>query len=258
LFWIRNYNEEILIIFLCEVCQKESNRYIKGKFSGQCLCNACYAYEFRHGAIGPQNERYHTGKHKDQILVCENCQKQSNRYIKGKFSSKSLCDSCYRYEYRHGGLKFRGEQRHIGKHNQVLVCEFCQRKSKQYRTGIFSGQSLCYSCYQYESKHGALGPQDERNYKRKHKDQILVCENCQEESKQYVTGKFSGKSLCQACYQYEFRHAGLRSQSERDYNEKHKDQRNNSSNRLFDAVNSQNKDRNDITNHITEQHKKHE
>merc|ERR1712034_51059 len=98
-------------------------------------------------------------KHANHILVCEYCQIKSSRYVTGKISGKSLCASCYKYEYRYGYLVPLNERRHIVKHkNYVLVCEFCQRECKRYTAGKVCGKSLCYSCYAYESRYGYLLP----------------------------------------------------------------------------------------------------
>jgi predicted metal-binding protein len=174
-------------------------------------------YENQHGDL---TNRKKNEKHKDHILVCEFCQKESNQYTAGKTSGKALCKRCYHYESRHGYLTISEQRKN---HKDILLCEYCQQKSIKYTASKISGKSLCRACYQYESKNGHLVPPDKRNY---YKHFILVCETCQKDSVRYKKGKITGKSLCSTCYQYERTH---------NHEPNHKNYRFNQHNRLIDA-----------------------
>jgi formylmethanofuran dehydrogenase subunit E len=197
-------------IVACEFCQKQSVKCKKSGISFQSLCEVCYGYEYRHGHLIPLDKRKEPKKHKDHILVCEICQKDSKGYQTGKFSGKSLCKTCYMVEYRQS---YR---------DKIFACEFCQKESTNYKKGKFSGQFLCIACYMFENRHGHLIPVDERKHHKNHKDNILACEFCKKQSIQYKKSKFNDKSLCESCYQYEYNHGDLVPLDERKKKEKHK------------------------------------
>jgi formylmethanofuran dehydrogenase subunit E len=166
--------------------------------------------EYRHGYLVPLNERKKTTKYNNPLLVCEFCQGESTRYKTGKVSGKSLCISCYNYEYFHGHLVPLDERKYYGKHkDNVLVCEFCQNESIQYKKSQVTGKSLCQACYQYEYKNDCLVPLNERKQFQKHKDYIIACEICQKENTSYITGKVTGKSLCKKCYMIEYQQSHM-------------------------------------------------
>jgi formylmethanofuran dehydrogenase subunit E len=197
---MEEYTKQELDMIECEFCQRGSTSYTTDKINSKSLCDECHAYEYLHGSSAIPDKQKSYGKH-DNILVCEVCQKESIKYTKGKLSGKSLCKSCYHYEWKHSK---NPEQRYYKKHkDNILACEFCQKESIRYTTGKISGKSLCGACYDYERLHGSLVRQDKR--KRKHNNDILVCEGCQEDSTKYKKGKLSGKLLCSPCYMKEYR-----------------------------------------------------
>lgn len=103
------------------------------------------------------------------------------------------------------------------KHQPDELCEYCSRKGKRSLVNSkLSNIALCGACYAYERQHGKLEPRNERKKRGKHKKHILVCEFCQQESTQFLTGKVSGKSLCRPCYAYEKKHRYLVPLDERD------------------------------------------
>lgn len=131
---------------VCEFCQKESPLYTKSKINEQILCKKCYNYECYHGHLIPLDERRKPEKYKDRI-GCEYCQKESTKYIKGKYSSLSLCIACYAYESRYGHLLPLDERTRHGKykkdrnnqHNRLMTAEKFQKKTgikDQEETGI--------------------------------------------------------------------------------------------------------------------------
>jgi hypothetical protein len=158
--------------FTCEFCQKETPIHKRGINGGKSLCHPCYDYERRYGNLIPLTERKHHEKHKDRILVCEFCQKESNIYKKGKVSGKSLCNACYIYESRHGYLMPLHERKKRKKHNDcILVCEFCQQESVRYKKSQVCGKVLCQPCYNYERRYGHAKLVDKRKkYHRKNNE----------------------------------------------------------------------------------------
>jgi formylmethanofuran dehydrogenase subunit E len=207
-------------IFKCDFCQRESAKCIKGKHNDKSLCKPCYTYERKYGNLVPLDERKkrYNVKHKDSILVCEFCERESTQYQTGKITGKSLCHACYTYEMKYSNLVPLDERRkrYNVKHKyRILVCEFCERESTNYRKGKVSGKTLCRECYYYEKKYTHLIPLDERRHFGKHKKIILVCEFCQQDTTNYRKGKVSGKSLCESCYRYEYRHGYLVPSDER-------------------------------------------
>jgi formylmethanofuran dehydrogenase subunit E len=202
----KHISEKTLV---CEYCKRESNKYIRSKINGESLCKACYGFEYRHGYLVPLDERQKRESHKGHT-VCEFCQKESNKFAKGNISGKVLCLTCYVYERLYNRVLPLDERKENGKHkDHILVCEFCQTESTEYRKGTFTEKSLCRSCYNNERQYGYLIPLDERKKREKHKNNILVCQICQEESPRYTKGKVSGKALCASCYNYEDYHGYL-------------------------------------------------
>jgi formylmethanofuran dehydrogenase subunit E len=144
---------------LCEYCgQKSSNgKLVNSKTTPYGLCHSCYLFELRHKKLIPKNERlrFGFGKHQNSILVCEFCQKDSKSYQTGKVSGKSLCMSCYYYEYKHGRIIPLAERKKL--HNaqyHILVCQYCQEESPRYSKSTINDQILCIPCYKYEYNHG--------------------------------------------------------------------------------------------------------
>jgi hypothetical protein len=94
------------------------------------------------------------------------------------------------------------------KHQSEKFCEFCRRKSSTGRltNSKYSNYALCAACYVYEHRNGKFVPLNERKQREKHKNNILVCEFCQQESVRYKKSQVCGKVLCQPCYNYERRY----------------------------------------------------
>merc|ERR1712034_171415 len=97
-----------------------------------------------------------------------------------RISGKSLCESCYQYENKHGYLILRDQRNHYNYlHKNILACEYCQNESIRYTKSKINGKSLCDCCYQYENNHGQLIPRDERQNRKNQSNRLINTEKSQ-------------------------------------------------------------------------------